>query len=197
MPVHVLALEAFRRDLSFRAALARERLDAGTEPLDEMARRQGAFAAVSIGRAESGFAVSGLTVIDSKVHFAPDPPVRPSIVLGRANEIRIGRFGPAPDLPFRVRQAASGLWTADEPGAEAAAAAAWTAICRDRAGVMYWIYAPDGGPLDSASSRLGCLRVLVAAVGGSASLVVDGVSPASRGGVRLPAARASSALLLK
>lgn len=198
-PLHVLAADLERKELRFRASLARDRLDGGPEPLDALARRHGAFAALSMGHAEGGLSASGLTVIDRRRHFSPNPPRWTSIVIGRDNAVAIGKFHPDLSPQLDYDQALAGLWTLGDPEVEETLASApWAMICRWKAfHALLWVYAPEGGSPEAAASRLACEEPFIASAGARAGLVVDGVSAARERGLALPAPRADSALLLR
>ena len=199
LPLHVLAVDLGRKELRFRAALAHDRLQVRPERLDALARRHGAFAALSMGHAERGLSVSGLTVIDRRLHLAPNPPKRVSIVIGRDNTVAVGKFHPEVNSDLDYDQALGGLWGLDEPDVENTLhAAPWSMICRWNAfNALLWVYAPQGGSPAETVKRLGCEDAFIAGAGPRAGMVVDGVSTARRGGLALQPGQADSALLLR
>ncbi len=109
--VHVVAFESKNKRLYLKPILASGRirgLSKIRETLPALARRTKALALVSAGALGSGFNVAGLTVIDGRVQFAPNPPQRSSLVVGRDFKLWFGRFHPDRDAEPDYFQALSG-----------------------------------------------------------------------------------------
>ncbi len=126
---HIIAVDIRRKNPYFKPVLASGRIQGPPkirESLPALARRTKALALVSAGSLRPGFNVAGLTIIDGGVHFAPKPPERSSLVLGRDSKPWFGRFDPDRDAGPEYFQAISGgpmlvedgvaLWKVEEGG---------------------------------------------------------------------------------
>ncbi|MFH2202099.1 MAG: phosphodiester glycosidase family protein [Elusimicrobiota bacterium] len=90
--VNILAVDTRRSDLYFRPLLSSGRMDGAPdtwEPLDVIARRNGALAAINGDYPLGGLNVSGFTVIDGALHLAPKPPKRSSLIFSRDNSVKM------------------------------------------------------------------------------------------------------------
>lgn len=197
--LHVVAIDTQRSGIVIRAALAHDRFRGRLEPLDKLSSRKGAVAAISMGYPDRpGFVTGGLTVLDRSVQLAPNPPKRPSIVIGRDYTFKIGTFHPDlnPDLDYS--EVLSGIWSVGEGYAKAPVSTRpWTLICRSTLrNALLWIYAPDAGPPEAIAKRFKCVESFVAAIDARAGLVVKGRNTATAAGLRRPVGDAGAALLL-
>lgn len=184
MDAHVLQIDLSRKDLYLRPILARDRIDGGKsvrEPLSAMSRRTGALAALSGDYRSRGLNIAGLLIIDGRVHFAPDPPPRSSVVIGRAGKVWLGLLHPdkrpGPDYfqalgggPLLMR---SGVyqWSKEAAGrvngedlrvapAPEDAPSAQAALCVTEDGrTMYWVFSesPSEDNLGMGPEELGAL----------------------------------------
>lgn len=127
--VHVVAFAVRNKKLSLKPILASGRirgLPKTRETLFALGRRSKALALVSAGALRPGYHVAGLTVIDGRVQFAPKPPQRSSLVVGRDFKPWFGRFDPDRDTEPEYFQAISGgpmlvedgqaVWKVEEDG---------------------------------------------------------------------------------
>jgi len=197
--LHVVAIETQRSGIVLKAALANDRFRGRMETLDSLSGRKGALAAISVGYPDKrGLVTGGLTVLDRAVQLAPNPPKRPSIVIGRDYAFAIGNFHPDLNPDIDYDEALTGLWSVGSGHPVAPVGERpWTMICRaSKRDAMLWIFAPDGGPAESVASKLKCGDAFIGSVGELAGMVVKGKNVATERGLRRSVGQVGSALLL-
>ncbi|MEK7858201.1 MAG: phosphodiester glycosidase family protein [Elusimicrobiota bacterium] len=162
--VHVLAIDLAQKGISFRPVLGRDVVSEGPEnkePILSMARRTGALAMINADYgSKAGSNVEGLSVIDGKILFAPDPPGRSSVVIGKDHRVWIGRYSPQRNPELDYAQAVGGgpkiiekgvfRWEVDDQGGIndedfKVPEGRWnkrhsmTALCLDQRRFMFWV----------------------------------------------------------